>query len=309
MDCGPHFRCSEMIHYLFKELKDLQIKISLNFFCERHGKNERDRHFSSISYFIKRESLVRKLTSTQDICDAIMKQQDLANSFKEIITKSKKKAILIKNLQRSNTVAFVIPMHSSQSVVKKRLKVIGLRRFYNLFTDHDFILKTHIMSDSNETLTIHPLKESEKNERIEKWRNKRDKVETVAVNSLTNKIKNWKKVQNIVYSSESDRDMDESVLESDEEMDAAVPESDEEMDTDENILASCYSKCSECKAEVKYNGENIKTLKLVNVLKELHEHGHPKSRQLWDKKKSKKINRNLIKAKEELLNHYKKFHK
>jgi hypothetical protein len=37
-DAGPHFRCGELIHYLFVELAEIDIKVSLNFFGERHGK-------------------------------------------------------------------------------------------------------------------------------------------------------------------------------------------------------------------------------------------------------------------------------
>ena len=53
--------------------------VNLNFFAEKHGKNARDAHFSIISKFIKAESLTRKLTSSQDIVDAILKRQNLAN--------------------------------------------------------------------------------------------------------------------------------------------------------------------------------------------------------------------------------------
>ena len=42
-DTGPYFRNAEFLHYLFKELASLKIKVSLNFFCEAHGKNSRFR--------------------------------------------------------------------------------------------------------------------------------------------------------------------------------------------------------------------------------------------------------------------------
>ena len=53
--------------------------VNLNFFAEKHGKNGRDAHFSSVSRFINSESLVRKLVSSQDIVDAIISRQELAN--------------------------------------------------------------------------------------------------------------------------------------------------------------------------------------------------------------------------------------
>ena len=51
----------------------------MNFFCEKHGKNGRDSHFSQISRFVSDESLVRKLSSTDDVKDAITKRQASAN--------------------------------------------------------------------------------------------------------------------------------------------------------------------------------------------------------------------------------------
>ena len=51
----------------------------MNFFGDKHGKNNRDTHFSVISRFIQAESLVKKIYSTQDIVDAIHKRQELAN--------------------------------------------------------------------------------------------------------------------------------------------------------------------------------------------------------------------------------------
>ncbi len=67
------------MHYLFVELASINIKVSLNFFCEKHGKNSRDQHFSVVSNFIQQESMVKKLCTSQDICDAIEKRQMLAN--------------------------------------------------------------------------------------------------------------------------------------------------------------------------------------------------------------------------------------
>lgn len=57
--------------------------MSLNFFIEKHGKNSRDSHFSCISRFIKEESLVKKIESTQDIVDAIHNRQRMANENKK----------------------------------------------------------------------------------------------------------------------------------------------------------------------------------------------------------------------------------
>ena len=38
-DTGTHFRCKELAHYFFSELLEKNIKVNLNFFGEKHGKN------------------------------------------------------------------------------------------------------------------------------------------------------------------------------------------------------------------------------------------------------------------------------
>ena len=48
-DCGSQFRCKEFAHYCFKELANEGIRVNLNFLCEKHGKNQRDQHFSVMS--------------------------------------------------------------------------------------------------------------------------------------------------------------------------------------------------------------------------------------------------------------------
>lgn len=58
-------------------------KVSLNFFGDKHGKNNRDAHFSNLSRFVKSESLVKRLESSKDIVDAILKRQELANKNKK----------------------------------------------------------------------------------------------------------------------------------------------------------------------------------------------------------------------------------
>ena len=57
--------------------------MNINFFAEKHGKNGRDAHFSNIAKFIKAESLVRRLTTSQDIVDAIITRQRMANENKK----------------------------------------------------------------------------------------------------------------------------------------------------------------------------------------------------------------------------------
>ncbi len=61
--------------------------VNLNFFVEKHGKSSRDVHFSCISGFIKRESLLYRLKNSQDVVSAITNGQKKANENRK--TKSK----------------------------------------------------------------------------------------------------------------------------------------------------------------------------------------------------------------------------
>ncbi|RMZ94650.1 hypothetical protein BpHYR1_007679, partial [Brachionus plicatilis] len=86
-DTGTHFRCSELIDYLFQELSKENIKVCLNFFVEKHGKNSRDQHFSAVTNFVNQESFVKKLSCSQDIVDAINKNQLISNIYRQKIKK------------------------------------------------------------------------------------------------------------------------------------------------------------------------------------------------------------------------------
>ncbi len=99
-DTGKHFRNNEMLGFLLLELAQQQIhgnifflrfksiikkffSVNLNYFAEKHGKNGRDAHFSNLARFVKSESLVRKLICSQDIVDAIIYRQKMANENNE----------------------------------------------------------------------------------------------------------------------------------------------------------------------------------------------------------------------------------
>ena len=53
--------------------------MSLNFFGDRHGKNCRDTHFSCISKFVRDESLVKQIRTSQDIVSSIISRQEKSN--------------------------------------------------------------------------------------------------------------------------------------------------------------------------------------------------------------------------------------
>lgn len=55
------------------------IEVNLNFFCEKHGKNGRDAHFSVVSKFVQQASLKKRLICSADVVEAIVEGQKLAN--------------------------------------------------------------------------------------------------------------------------------------------------------------------------------------------------------------------------------------
>jgi hypothetical protein len=161
-DTGPHFRCSEFMHYLFVELAQLKIKVSFNLFCERHGKNSRDQHFSSVSNFLRQESMVKQLTSSLDICLAIERQQKIANINNSRLEALQKPNSASKEYKQVQTKAFVVPTHVEPSATCFKLTVLNLKQYYNFYTDDNrFILKTHFMSDRSDFVIIKSMSKKE----------------------------------------------------------------------------------------------------------------------------------------------------
>jgi len=115
--------------------------LSLNFFCEKHGKSSRDQHF------IERESLVKRLCSAVDICDAIHRQQEIANLDCERINSLTKKSGK-KIYKIVKTFAFEITS-KKHIAIKQTKQVENLKRYYNFFVGGDGIFKTHYMSDTD----------------------------------------------------------------------------------------------------------------------------------------------------------------
>jgi hypothetical protein len=55
----------------------------MNFFCEKHGKNKRDAHFSNLTKFVNAESMVAQLKCSEDLVNAIHKRQAISNENKK----------------------------------------------------------------------------------------------------------------------------------------------------------------------------------------------------------------------------------
>ncbi len=78
-DCGTHFRNSQILSYFFSELRSQNIKVSLNYFGEHHGKSFCDSHFSIISKYIEFATFKKQIVNSNDIVDAITSGQKKSN--------------------------------------------------------------------------------------------------------------------------------------------------------------------------------------------------------------------------------------
>jgi hypothetical protein len=82
-DCGPHFRCSEMAHFVLKELPLYAINTEMNFFAERHGKGECDSHFSHVTSWLEDAARKSDINSTNAAIQAIISGHDKANQYRQ----------------------------------------------------------------------------------------------------------------------------------------------------------------------------------------------------------------------------------
>lgn len=150
-DTGTHFRCSEFLHYLFNELSNENINVSFNLFGEQHGKSARDQHFSRLSEFIRLESLVKKLSSSQDVVDAINKHQLIANMNIQAENKTRRKSgkllspVVI-------TEAFVLKFKEIN--IQSFRKINNIKHYYNFFNNEKFDFKSRILSSNNSSCFV-----------------------------------------------------------------------------------------------------------------------------------------------------------
>jgi len=277
------------------ELAAVQIKVSLNFFCEKHGKNSRDQHFSIVSNFLQQESMVKKLCSSQDICDAIEKRQLFSNLNNARITSLQKSNNKRTEYKQAQTRSFVVPIHENSRVIHNHLKVINLKRFYNFYTDENsFVLKTHFMSDQTEFEIIRTTCKNTPG--MNKTNQKTDRIEPVVFSSryISQKMLNWRIMQR-----------SKSIILNISEISSDNRFSDDQRDFSYN---HCMPKCKGCQIICEFRLSEINSkndnLSQAQIIKELHAHGHPKSRL----NRVTRSNRTLAQAKIELHNHYIMFH-
>ena len=86
MDNGPaHFRTYEMVATFVSLERSLRnVKVEFNFFCEYHGKNECDSHFSSLTGYLKRHETCHeeRVSSVDDLIKVYEDQNRRANDNK-----------------------------------------------------------------------------------------------------------------------------------------------------------------------------------------------------------------------------------
>lgn len=117
----------------------------MNYFGEKHGKNARDTHFSCLSLFLKMESLVTPLKTSDDIVNAIIKRQAISNTNRAL-----------RCLKPINTICFAL---DSEDEMDRRnlecLSIKGIETLYNYRTiGPSFILVSSILSDENKGIAV-----------------------------------------------------------------------------------------------------------------------------------------------------------
>ena len=114
--------------------------VSWNIFCEKHGKSGRDQHFSAISSFLESESLVKRLESTSDIVDALIKRQKIVNKVR---ISSKKEPVEF-------WVGAVDTDLRLVTVARPQRVIVDLQSYYNFHNNDNFVLQTSIYSDETD---------------------------------------------------------------------------------------------------------------------------------------------------------------
>jgi len=246
-----------------------------------------------VSNFIKQESMVKKLCSSQDICDAIEKGQFRANLNNARIT-SLQKTTTHKKFEQAFTRAFVVPVYDNSTVIHRFLAVDNLKRYYNFFTDGDsFLLKSHFMYDQSDFEVIKTIERSTI-DRI-KTNKKIGNIAPVVFSSkyISQKMLNWR-----IKQREKKNFITGSQISSDNRF----------IDNRQANVSynHCKAACTVCSKECEYRLSELNSdgLTHLQVKNELSVHGHPKSR----KDRATRTNRTLEQAKIELSNHYRSHH-
>ena len=143
-DCGTQLRCAEFNFFLFDELARYGKSVSMNWWCEKHGKNLRDQHFSVVSKSINHAKFKLK-TSFKDA-------QQVVDYLNSTFNQNEK-------LRLTNTsIAFYYNLPLKETVDIGRREIVDLNCYYNLqnerSSDGNFGFFSTLYSDLTDLLPV-----------------------------------------------------------------------------------------------------------------------------------------------------------
>ncbi len=187
-DTGKHFKCAELAHYFLDELAKEKINVNWNFFGEKHGKNSRDQHFSTVSAYIKQHEFKNKLVCSNDIVEAINHGQMRSNDHKL----SKKEDVI-------DVIALELKDDYEKNKIKKKVKqcflnLPNIESFYNYRTiGESFKIVTSYTSNNEFLIDIDGIISCE-NKKFDKIENGPVFTEEISFTSIISKKKNLNKL-------------------------------------------------------------------------------------------------------------------
>lgn len=219
--------------------------------------------------------MVKKLTCSKDIVDAIHKHQLLSNENRKRI-----------NLDPIITKAYEIDYQHLNSILRYFRKVKNVRLYYNFFTDKNFNLRSTILSDLRDSRSISFKDSFETPEQDEINKIEKRVENNFTLGNFNNKMNNLRKLL-----SSTDSPVQKNL--SDTEFEDETPE-----------LNFCTEKCTGCNKSLKFNlgslRTNEKSINFKDIILELFEHSHQK----YKKSVCTGKNRNKHEAVQELIKHY-----
>jgi len=256
-----------------------------------------------VSNFLKRESFEKRLCSSQDICNAIVKQQAISNNNNQRINsqiKNKSNTALSEIFRPvQSTYAYVIPTRNTSRMTQAYRYIQNLTNYYNIFVDEGDYLKTHIMSDGVDykVLEFHDKIETKVDQQINNKQTKADILVPLQANSkhLAKKMFDWR----ILQRKNKSRITDSQV------------ESDNQTNSFNIVNEFCKNNrknCADCIQNCRFRLSELNNechIKSDQIKNELKLHGHPTNRKM---RGSLRKNQTLKESIKELYSHYLKFH-
>ena len=300
-DCGSHFRNETLVNYFFTELAEEGFCVNWNIFAEKHGKSQRDQHFSVVSGFLNKE--FKSLTTAQEVCDCIIKHQQISNNICDSYI--------------FQTYCFVVNPQNKESFVIRKRKIENMNDYYNL--QNKIKIETN---EKNEIKFTYELFSSKNAESI--YLTKIDEYEGLigvdSVQDIDTKTIEFKNPD--IYNPYEPLDDDDTShlknkrlrIERRFELKPTPPIQIQQPTTSRTVEldinrkpAFCKNDCINCFKTTAFKLSEIDNNHVTNInsiQQELRNHGHPSS--LYSKKKKRW--RNALESRFELKEHYKFFH-